>query len=42
MKIAVASEGKTVTEHFGHCQKFNIFEAKGNKIIKSSSCTSRA
>jgi predicted Fe-Mo cluster-binding NifX family protein len=37
MKIAVASEGKTVTEHFGHCQNFNIFEAKGNKIIKSDS-----
>lgn len=37
LKIAVASEGKNVTEHFGHCENFNIFEAEGNKIIKSES-----
>lgn len=35
MKIAVASEGKMITEHFGHCENFNIFETEGNKIIKS-------
>ena len=35
MKIAVASEGKTVTEHFGHCEGFNIFDAENGKIVKS-------
>lgn len=37
MKIAVASEGKNVTEHFGHCENFNIYEANNNEIIKSES-----
>ena len=32
MKIAVASEGKMVTEHFGHCEGFVIFEAENNEI----------
>jgi len=32
MKIAVASEGKMVTEHFGHCEGFAIFEAENNQI----------
>lgn len=32
MKIAVASEGQTVTQHFGFCKNFNIFEVKENKI----------
>jgi predicted Fe-Mo cluster-binding NifX family protein len=35
MKIAVASESKMVTEHFGHCEGFNIFDTEGGKIIKS-------
>jgi len=35
MKIAVASEGKMVTEHFGHCEGFNIFDAENGKIVKS-------
>lgn len=35
MKIAVASEGKMVTEHFGHCEGFTIFETENNQIIKS-------
>ncbi len=26
MKIAVASEGKMVTEHFGHCENFFLYE----------------
>lgn len=30
MKIAVASEGKMVTEHFGHCEGFAIFEIENN------------
>ncbi len=32
MKIAVASEGKMVTGHFGHCEGFTIFEAKNDQI----------
>lgn len=37
MKIAVASENNVVTEHFGHCQNFNIYEIEGNNIIKNDS-----
>lgn len=37
MKIAVASEGKMVTEHFGHCESFILFESEGNQIVKSES-----
>lgn len=37
MKIAVASENEMVTEHFGHCVNFNIFEAENEQIIKSES-----
>jgi predicted Fe-Mo cluster-binding NifX family protein len=35
MKIAVASEGKMVTGHFGHCEGFNIFTVQENKITSS-------
>lgn len=34
-KIAVASENEMVTEHFGHCINFNIFEAENNQIVSS-------
>ena len=37
MKIAVASENDMVTEHFGHCANFNIFEVKDNQIVKCES-----
>ena len=37
MKIAVASEGKTVTGHFGHCENFNVFEAENDKITSATS-----
>jgi predicted Fe-Mo cluster-binding NifX family protein len=33
MKIAVAGEGSLVTEHFGHCEGFWLFEEKNNAII---------
>jgi len=33
IKIAVASENGNVTEHFGHCEGFLIFEAEGDKIL---------
>ena len=35
LKIAVASENKMVTEHFGHCEGFMIFDTENNQIIKS-------
>lgn len=35
MKIAVACEGKNVTQHFGHCEVFTIFEVEDKKIISS-------
>jgi len=37
MKIAVASEGRNVTEHFGHCENFNIYDTENGKILKSAS-----
>lgn len=37
MKIAVASEGKKVTEHFGHCENFNIFSTEKDKILSMES-----
>lgn len=37
MKIAVASENAMVTEHFGHCINFNIYETENGQITKSQS-----
>ena len=37
IKIAVASENEIVTDHFGHCINFNIYETKSGKIAKSES-----
>lgn len=37
MKIAVASEGKNLTKHFGHCEDFNIYYVEDKKIVKSES-----
>jgi predicted Fe-Mo cluster-binding NifX family protein len=39
MKIAVACEGKYVTEHFGHCEGFQIFDTNSNKITSSNFVT---
>ena len=33
MKIAVASEGTDVSQHFGHCEKFTIFEIEDGKAF---------
>lgn len=33
MKIAVASDGKNVTEHFGHCTDFLIYDAENDTIL---------
>jgi predicted Fe-Mo cluster-binding NifX family protein len=37
LKIAVASEHDVVTDHFGHCVNFNIYETKNNEIISGQS-----
>lgn len=35
MKVAVASENGMVTEHFGHCKGFMIFDTEKDEIVKS-------
>jgi Mrp family chromosome partitioning ATPase/predicted Fe-Mo cluster-binding NifX family protein len=35
MKIAVASENEMVSEHFGHCESFMIFDVEGKTIVRS-------
>lgn len=37
MRIAVASEGKNVTEHFGHCINFLIYDVENGKIMNEKS-----
>jgi len=37
LKIAIACEGEVVTEHFGHCLNFNLFETEEQKIVKRTS-----
>ncbi len=37
MRIAVASDKGMVTEHFGHCESFEIFDAENKKIVKNES-----
>lgn len=37
MKIAVASEKEMVTEHFGHCDNFNIYKVENGTILSSES-----
>jgi predicted Fe-Mo cluster-binding NifX family protein len=37
MKIAVACEGNNITEHFGHCENFIIFDVSDNKITDTKS-----
>lgn len=34
-KIAVASDNGMVSEHFGHCESFMIFDIENNKIANS-------
>lgn len=40
LKIAVASDNGMVTQHFGHCESFMVFEADDGKIIKSENVAS--
>lgn len=32
MKIAVACENNLVAQHFGHCEKFVLFDSEDNKV----------
>ena len=36
MKIAIASEGKYVSGHFGHCEGFTTYEVGEDKALKKS------
>lgn len=35
MKIAVANDQGMVTQHFGHCESFLVFDVEDGKIVKS-------
>lgn len=35
--LAVASEGGTVSQHFGHCREFMVFEVENDKTVFSKS-----
>nr|WP_207740735.1 NifB/NifX family molybdenum-iron cluster-binding protein [Alkalibacter mobilis] len=37
MKVAVASENKQVTQHFGHCETFEIFDVVDGLIVSNES-----
>ncbi len=37
MKIALACEGNNITEHFGYCKNFNVFEVEDGKVVKKES-----
>lgn len=37
MKIAVASDKKNVSEHFGFCESFEVFHTDKGKIVKEES-----
>lgn len=37
MRIAAASEGKNLTEHFGNCVNFNIYDVEDGRIINEES-----
>ncbi len=37
LRIAVASEQDQVTEHFGHCVNFNLFDADDQTIVSAQS-----
>lgn len=37
MRIAIAAEGKNVTEHFGHCANFMLCDVLNNEIVKEES-----
>ncbi len=36
MKVALSTKNNMVTEHFGHCDYFIVYEIEDNKILGSS------
>lgn len=36
MKIAVATEGNMVAEHFGHCSQYTLFEVEDQRVISKT------
>lgn len=36
MKIAIASEGKQVSGHFGHCEGFTIYEIEKAQVVNKN------
>ncbi|WP_026894768.1 NifB/NifX family molybdenum-iron cluster-binding protein [Clostridiisalibacter paucivorans] len=36
MKIAIASDGKMVSGHFGHCKGFAMYDVEDNKVMNTS------
>ncbi|MEA4895728.1 MAG: NifB/NifX family molybdenum-iron cluster-binding protein [Oscillospiraceae bacterium] len=34
LRIAIAGEGKNVTEHFGHCEVFLVYDVEDGKIVR--------
>jgi predicted Fe-Mo cluster-binding NifX family protein len=36
MKIAIASDGKKASQHFGHCEGFAFYEVEEGKIVNKS------
>lgn len=36
MRIALAVDGKQISQHFGHCRGFEIVDIKGKKVVERS------
>ncbi len=37
MKIATACMGNTISQHFGHCESFGLYETENGKILSETS-----
>ncbi|EOD01354.1 NifB/NifX family molybdenum-iron cluster-binding protein [Caldisalinibacter kiritimatiensis] len=35
MKVAIAVDGKSVSQHFGHCEGFNFYEVENSEVKNS-------
>lgn len=40
MRIAVASQGEQVSEHFGHCEAFALFDVENGTIVREQTVAS--
>ena len=36
MRVAIANDNGNVGQHFGHCERFTVFEVENDKIISNS------